>query len=174
MKNRRTWLFGGVAVGAAALGAGLSWWRLRPGEPASGAEAAFWTLRFERPEGGELAVASLHGRPLVLNFWATWCPPCIKEMPMLDAFQQKHRDRWTVLGLAVDSPTPVREFLRKTPFGFPIGLAGLTGVDLARSLGNAAGGLPFSAVFNTEGRLVERKLGSLTEAELAAWAEKYA
>jgi thiol-disulfide isomerase/thioredoxin len=172
--KRRAWLFGGAAAGAAALGAGLSWWRLGPHEAADGATAAFWALRFERPEGGELAVESLRGRPIVLNFWATWCPPCIKEMPMLDAFQQKHRDQWHVLGLAVDGPTPVREFLRKTPVAFPIGLAGLNGVELSRSLGNSAGGLPFSVVFDGQGRQATRKLGALSQSDLDAWHQKYA
>ena len=93
---------------------------------------------------------------------------------MLDAFQQKHRDQWHVLGLAVDGPTPVREFLRKTPVTFPIGLAGLNGVELSRSLGNTAGGLPFSVVFDGQGRQATRKLGALSQSDLDAWHQKYA
>ncbi|GAB4553595.1 MAG: TlpA family protein disulfide reductase [Rhizobacter sp.] len=171
--NRRQWLAtGGVAVAAAAGGAGWAWWRGQSGR-LSEAEQALWALRFEQPAGGELAMAPLLGRPMVLNFWATWCAPCVKEMPLLDAFQRQHQAKgWQVVGLAVDGPTPVREFLAKLPVGFPIGLAGFNGVDLARSFGNASGGLPFSVVFDRRGAAVFRKLGIVTEQELSDWVAK--
>lgn len=165
--KRRTAIFG-VGAAAAAAGAGVGVWRLRVAQAPLPAD--FWSLRFERPEGGELLMSSLAGRPLLLNFWATWCAPCIKELPLLDRFQREQAGRWQVVGLAVDGPTPVREFLLKQPLGFAVGLAGLNGVELARSLGNAAGGLPFSVLIDRHGNARERKLGALTEADLAAWA----
>ncbi|KQU67222.1 MULTISPECIES: TlpA disulfide reductase family protein [unclassified Rhizobacter] len=169
--NRRHALTIGVGGVALAAGAGVGWWRERLPD----AERALWALQFDRPEGGSLPLASLRGQPLLLNFWATWCAPCVKEMPLLDAFQRTHQPAgWRVVGLAVDSPTPVREFLQKLPVTFPIGLAGLTGVDLARSLGNDRGGLPFSAVFDRDGRVIARKLGSIAEQDLAAWVQRLA
>ena len=119
--NRRRWLMGGA--GAAALAAGLGWsaWRQRQFARDTG---GLWDMRFPRPDGSELVMASLLGQPLVLNFWATWCPPCVKEMPELDRFQRAHAAAgWQVVGLAVDGPTPVREFLARTRIGFPVGLA---------------------------------------------------
>lgn len=166
MKRRTAML--GVGAAAAVVGAGVGVWRLRVAETPLPAD--FWSLRFERPEGGELLMSSLSGRPLLLNFWATWCAPCIKELPLLDRFQREQAGRWQVVGLAVDGPTPVREFLLKQPLGFAVGLAGLNGVELARSLGNAAGGLPFSVLIDSQGNTRERKLGALTEGDLAAWA----
>jgi thiol-disulfide isomerase/thioredoxin len=169
--NRRHALTIGVGGIALAAGAGFGWWRERLPE----AERALWNLQFDRPEGGSLALAGLRGQPLLLNFWATWCAPCVKEMPLLDAFQRAHQPAgWRVVGLAVDGPTPVREFLQKLPVTFPIGLAGLTGVDLARSLGNERGGLPFSAVFDRDGRVIARKLGSIAEQDLASWVQQLA
>ena len=170
--NRRAWVLGGAAIAAGAAGAGLSWHKTRlTGDGGTRLGPEFWAQRFERPEGGELALDSLRGAPLLLNFWATWCPPCIKEMPLLDSFyRQQQGAGWQVLGLAIDSPTPVREFLARRPVGFPIGLAGLAGTDLSRTLGNADGSLPFTVVVGREGRVIDRKLGALKEANLARWA----
>ncbi len=169
---RRGWLIGGVGAAAALAGLGGALWRDR----AAGGEAidpALWALRFPRPEGGELALADFRGRPLLLNFWATWCPPCVRELPMLDRFHRAQpADGWQVIGIAVDGPTPVREFLRRTPLAFPIGLAGLDGTSLSRALGNVQGALPFSVVLGRDGRLKERQLGELDEARLQRWQSR--
>jgi thiol-disulfide isomerase/thioredoxin len=171
--NRRAVLAGAIAAGAAAAVAGFLLRHRQFG--AADLPADFWSLRFERPEGGELVLATLRGQPLLLNFWATWCPPCVTEMPMLDAFQRAQRERgWHVVGLAVDGPTPVRDFLRQRPMGFAIGLAGLDGVELARDLGNISGGLPFTVVVGRSGRAEHRKLGALGDADLARWAASVA
>ena len=170
--KRRSWMLGGAAIAAGAAGAGLSWQKNRlAGDSGTRLGADFWSQRFERPEGGELVLESLRSAPLLLNFWATWCAPCVKEMPLLDAFyRQQQRAGWHVLGLAIDSPTPVRSFLAKRPVGFPIVLAGLAGTDLSRTLGNPDGSLPFTVVVSRDGRVIDRKLGALDAADLARWA----
>lgn len=172
MTGRRNALFGGVALAAAAAGAGWAWWRHTPGAVPGEAAAAMWTMSFTQPGGGELMMASLRGKPLVLNFWATWCPPCVKELPQIDRFHREFKPRgWNVVGLAIDGPTPVREFLRKVPLGFAIGLAGLEGTDLTKRLGNAGGALPFTVVFGSDGAARQHKLGETSYAELAGWAQ---
>jgi len=170
--NKRGFLLG--AAGVCAAGAG-GWLARRHGEAAtlSPAAQAFWSTRFERPEGGEFTAASLHGRPLLLNFWATWCAPCVRELPEIQHFLDEHQAQgWQVLALAVDAPTPVREFLRKLPLRFPIGLAGLAGTELSRTLGNSQGGLPFSVAFDARGEIMWRKLGATTLTELQSMAGK--
>lgn len=158
-------------VGLAALVAG-GWWAWRQQQPA-GPIPGFWELSFDTPDGGTLALASLRGRPLLLNFWATWCAPCVREMPMLDRFHREHQARgWQVLGLAIDGPTPVREFAARTPVGFPLALAGFGGTELASALGNQRGGLPFTALLDSQGRLAQRKLGETHYDELSAWARE--
>lgn len=130
---------------AAAGGAGLAWWRLQPHAAVSGAEAALWGMRFDAPQPGSpaLDMQAFRGRPLLVNFWATWCPPCVEELPMLNTFYRTQQARgWQVVGLAIDQPSSVRQFLARVPVDFPIGLAGLQGTDLGRSLGNLAGGFP--------------------------------
>lgn len=167
--NRRAALVRGIAVAAAATGAGVAWWRARPGPAAPGAE--IWTMQFDQPDGGQLSLSALHGRPLLLNFWATWCAPCVSELPLLDRFHRgQSADGWQVVGLAVDNRGPVQEFLAKRPVSFPIGLAGVGGVELARHLGNGAGALPFTAVFDRRGTLVQRKLGVIEPGDLQRWA----
>ncbi|WP_225780998.1 TlpA disulfide reductase family protein [Xenophilus sp. Marseille-Q4582] len=172
---RRRWLFAAVAAVAAAGGAGGAWWQQRRGAgPVSAGATAlgadFWAQRFERPEGGELALASLQGRPLLINFWATWCPPCVEELPMLDRFHAAQGERgMQVVGLAIDQPSAVRKFLARTPVRFANGMAGLQGTDLARRLGNEAGGLPFTLVLNRAGAVAARKMGKLESTDLEAW-----
>ena len=180
-RTRRAWL---VAAGglAALAGTGLSWLlRQGPGGAADSAPAmaavnapdSLWALKAERPQGGELDLASLRGKPLLINFWATWCAPCVREMPLIDRFHREYGPRgWQVLGLAVDQPAPVAEFLARVKVGFVIGLAGLDGTDLLHGLGNAQGGLPFTVVINAAGQLVQRKMGETSFEELAGWAAK--
>ncbi len=137
-----------------------------------GAEQALWGLEFDRPEGGSLAMQSLSGKPLLLNFWATWCPPCVEELPMLNAFYRDHKARgWQVVGLAIDQPSAVRKFLTRIPLDFPVGMAGLGGTDLSRTLGNLTGGLPFTVVLGANGRVLHRKMGQITADDLQQWAK---
>ena len=163
--RRRRVLVAGIAAAAAAAGAGFAWWQGR-----EGAADRLWTLSFQTPQGASLPLASLKGRPLLLNFWATWCPPCVEEMPLLDAFYRQNAAKgWQVLGLAVDQPSAVRAWLQRVPVTFPIGLAGLEGTELAKSLGNEEGGLPFSVVFGPAGEARERRMGRVRESDLQAW-----
>ena len=165
-----------ATTGLAALAAGVWWWgRSQSPGPDDLAVDALLKQRFARPEGGELDLSAMRGQLLVVNFWATWCPPCVREMPQLQRFHQSTRDRqWHVVGLAIDAPTPVREFLSRIPVGFPIGLAGLEGSELMQALGNPAGALPFTVLIDPRGRVAWRKLGETTFEELMARAEKNA
>ena len=168
--SRRRLLYAGVAGAAALGGAGLAWWRFQPHAIESGAEQALWSLEFERPEGGVVALKALAGKPLLLNFWATWCPPCVEELPMLNAFYREHAAKgWQVLGLAIDQPSAVRKFLERIPLAFPVGLAGMGGTELGRSLGNLTGGLPFTVVLGGNGKVLHRKMGQVTAQDLQAW-----
>ena len=168
--SRRHALYAGVAALAALGGAGLAWWKLQP--PAlTPADTVLWDMTFGTPSGGKLVMQSLRGKPLLVNFWATWCPPCIAEMPLLDSFFQKNMAKnWQVIGLAIDRPDPVTRFLRTTPVSYPIGMAGFEGMTLVRTLGDDVGGLPFSVAFNEAGMLVHRKIGKLAPEDLHDWA----
>lgn len=135
--------------------------------------AAFWQQQFDTPKGGQLSLSKAKGKPLLINFWATWCPPCVKEMPELDRFHREFTPKgWSVIGLAIDGPTPVKEFLAKVAVGFDLGLAGFGGTELAQALGNESGGLPFSVMIDAQGKVRHRKMGATHFEELAAWARQ--
>jgi thiol-disulfide isomerase/thioredoxin len=158
-----------IAGGAGALAAGLAvgMWQLR-----APADDAFWSLEFDTPDGRRLALASLRGLPTVMNFWATWCPPCVREIPALDQFAREFAlQGWRVIGIAADRAEPVREFLTRTPVTFDVALAGFAGVELSRRLGNTSGGLPFTVIFDRRGRPAWRHIGETTLEALTAQAK---
>ncbi|HEU5296793.1 MAG TPA: TlpA disulfide reductase family protein [Burkholderiaceae bacterium] len=168
--NRRTAIATGVGVAAAAAGGAFAWWRARA-SAFERATAALWTMQFERPEGGRLVMAEFRGKPMVVNFWATWCVPCIRELPALQRFQREHAGRgWQVIALAVDQPVPVLEFMARFKLELPVALAGIDGLEWQRAMGNTAGGLPFSVVLDGGGRVRERRLGESHYDELVRWA----
>lgn len=169
--STRRLLLGATAVSAAALGVGAAWWRSHVVEPPpSPPSEAFWSSQWDTPQGGRVAMQSFQGRPLLVNFWATWCAPCVDELPLINDFYRQNKvNGWQVLGLAVDKLAPVQSFLQKMPLDFPVGMAGLSGAEMARALGNLAGGLPFSVVVDASGMVAQRKLGRLHPDDLAAW-----
>ncbi len=197
--SRRGWVVA-VGAGAAALGAG-AWWQDRrsaaaavvgagaaglgaggasaPGTTPSAAMDASALTPIPTPlatlDGRTLTAADIAGRAVVLNFWAPWCPPCVREMPELDRFARSEAGRHTlVIGLAIDEQAAVDKFLTAHPVGFPISVLGYGGLARVRQLSNDANvALPFSAVFDRSQRLVQRKFGPTTAAELSAWTSGF-
>lgn len=168
--NKRNLLTAGVAGAALLTGGGLAWWRFQPHAVVQGAEDFFWQQAWENPQGQLLAMSDFRGKPLLLNFWATWCPPCVEEMPLLNTFYNEQKaNGWQVLGLAIDQAASVERFLQKLPVDFPIALAGLSGTDLGRQLGNTNGALPFTVVFDESGLVAHRKIGQVYPEDLASW-----
>lgn len=170
--NRRLVVLAGAGLAAAAIGAGTALRRAR--DEAQDAQSPVsidvWTLDFESLEGAPIKMAGWRGRPLLLNFWATWCAPCVVEMPLLDRFAREQRSRgWQVLALAVDQPDPVRRFIAERNLRLPVAIAGAIGLDLSRHLGNVGGGLPFTAAFNSRGTVTERRLGTVSAELLSGW-----
>lgn len=159
--RRRVWL--GVAAAAALAGVGVASWRFREAPVAPGAEAALWSMQFDGLDGRPVAMAALRGKPLLVNFWATWCPPCVEEMPELEALQQelqaKSGSRVQTIGIGIDSPSNIRQFASKSQISYPLMLAGSQGSELARLFGNDKGLLPYTVVIGQDGSMLKTVLG---------------
>ena len=96
--KRRAWVLAGVGASAALAGAGLAWWRNRADLPRVTADQ-LWTMSFDAPTGDQVHLGNFRGRPLVVNFWASWCAPCVKEMPQIERFYRQFRSLgWQVVG----------------------------------------------------------------------------
>lgn len=168
----RRGLFWGVAAAAAVAGLGVAAWRGGLfGRRAAPVAPAWWDTQWDAPQGEPLSVATFKGRPLVINFWATWCAPCVEEMPLLDAFYRENKAKnWQMIGIAIDQPSSVRRFLTQYPVSYPIALGGLQGTEWGKALGNAQGGLPFTVVLNANGDMIGQYLGKLKEDQIKSWA----
>ncbi len=113
--------------------------------------------------GEERTQQDFIGKPLVVNFWATWCGPCRKEMPELMALHAQRGDELTVLGIALDLKDDVASFVDELGVAYPIVVAeDLVGDRLAKAYGNAGGLLPFTAFVDASGVLRELHLGPIT------------
>ena len=129
------------------------------------AESKVFAIEADDLTGQSISLESYQGKALVLNFWATWCPPCVKEMPELEALSQAHPEVQFV-GLAIDTQRNVKRFLEKVPVNYAIYVTGHRGVQIMKTLGNKAGGIPFTLVLNADGSVAQQVLGQIDSAQL--------
>ncbi|MCI2809006.1 TlpA family protein disulfide reductase [Eoetvoesiella caeni] len=160
--KRRDFLLGTGALAAAGIAAaGVSHLVLA----AKPAPDPLFEQSFPDLDGKASPMSQWLGKPVVANFWATWCPPCVKEMPDLEAMHAKYK-QVQFLGLAVDVPANVRAFSEKVHVSYPLLMLGHGGISLMRPLGNTAGGLPFTVVFDAQGKVAHKVLGQIKPKEL--------
>ena len=130
------------------------------------------TLRLPTLDGTPVVLPDAHaGRPILINFWASWCGPCIEEMPELDRFAAAQGANGTqVVGIALDNAADVRAFLQRTPVAYPIVLDIAGPRDSSVQLGNPKGVLPYSVLIDADGRLRKQKVGPFASGEIDHWA----
>lgn len=166
LRRRDALILGGVAATAAAAG-----FLARPIllELGGGGRDALRDATFEDLAGKPRSLADWHAKILVLNFWATWCPPCLEEIPMLVAVRDRYASFGVeFVGIAVDLPAKVVEFSKNVSITYLLVVADAGALDLLRKLGNTAGGLPYTVFLDRDRVLVKRKLGILKRPELEA------
>lgn len=113
------------------------------------------------------------GRPTLVNLWATWCAPCLKEMPDLQAFADAQGGSGVqVAGIALDDPAAVAAFLGRHAIRYPVLVDAPGPADAGVRLGNPAGVLPYSVLIAADGRVLKARIGPFADrAEIAAWAQ---
>ena len=155
--SKRRWLLTILAAAGAGLAGVTSARKLQPTIPPDHAVSTFQALSLPDPTGKPIEMARFAGRPLVVNFWATWCPPCVEEMPELSALYKERKAKGLqMIGIGIDSAAKVADFSTKSPVAYPLAVAGLSGTELARAFGNATGGLPFTVLIDRHGRIAQR------------------
>ncbi len=173
--NRRralAWLGYGLAGGAALAGGYWGWARQQHASAAKFSQHPLSDVHLQALDGSSFdAAAFLAGQAVVLNFWAPWCPPCVEELPIIDAelahLAAKTGKTPSFLAIALDDLAPVQRFWQASQLRHitPV-VAGYAGMALLRSLGNSTGQLPFTVVLAGDGAILHSHLGALNAADV--------
>jgi thiol-disulfide isomerase/thioredoxin len=173
-----------VAAILAAVGAGWLGYRLSgapsaaptqraaaavspPEGAASAAITRLMTNRYDDLQGRPLSLRQWSGKVLVVNFWATWCPPCREEMPGFSRLQGKYAVNGVqFIGIGVDDADKIQQYQKDFPVAYPLAVAGFDAMGLTEELGNSTQGLPFTLFIDRDGRLRATKVGLISEAEV--------
>jgi thiol-disulfide isomerase/thioredoxin len=172
MFNRQTWTILLVATLFAVLGGWLQHRsrlaRVPPGVHVVAVGDPVPDLALMTPDGRQLRLSDYRGHRVLLNFWASWCGPCLDEMPALDQAAKRHADA-RVLGIAMDERARVQAFLATHPVGYPVVLGELASPSTSLRFGDTAEVLPYSALLGADGRLLATHRGPLDTATLDRW-----
>ncbi len=158
-----------IAVALLGLGGGfiLNQWLSQPtATPASISQAesdkrpAFTLLDVEdKPR----SISDWDGQVILVNFWATWCPPCVREIPAFNQLYESYKDKgFTIIGIALDNKQDVIDFIDPMGVEYPILLGDQQGIKLTQDYGNRLGVLPFSVIIDRQGRIIERHRNEMT------------
>jgi len=160
-------------VGALAAIAIAAWYRAQlPGPIDAQASRGLYGLTLDDADGHAQSLSQWRGQLLVVNFWATWCAPCVSEMPELDRLQREFSSREVaIIGIGVESQARVRQFRDQLGLHMTLLAGGYDSLSVARSFGDEQGVLPYTALLSADGRLLRTHAGALRPGQLRAWLE---
>jgi len=158
-----------IVVLLLAVAAGI-WFAMRDAgglaRPDQRAEAVF-ASRLPDLKGVKQDLSAHRGKVMVINFWASWCAPCIEEIPGFTRLQDKYRDRGVVfVGVAIDEPDAVQPFVQKLGINYSVLTAEMAGYELLRAAGDDKGVMPFTLVIGADGKVAGSRAGIFRETEL--------
>lgn len=166
---KRFFLFGLIALFFAGVGVYFGIRHHTPTEPASAAVRTLFAQHMEDVSGKTVTLSDFQGKTLIVNFWATWCAPCVEEMPELTALQSEITGKnMQILGIGIDSAKNIQDFAAQYKIAYPLFVAGISGTELSRAFGNQTGGLPFTVLIGKDGTIEKTYLGRLHMEQLRA------
>ena len=170
MSKGRIALIAGAALLAAGIGFLAGYWPLgKNSQPDSAAVAsqALLAASLKDLDGKPQPLSQWKGKVLIVNFWATWCPPCREEIPEFIKFQEKYRAKGVqFVGIAIDQKDKVQAFADEIGINYPTLLGELDAIELSRQAGNHMGGLPFTVILDRQGSVIATKVGGLDQSKL--------
>ena len=160
-------LFIGLVTLAVAAGAAVGIGRKSSTEGPDPRAQAIFAARLPDSTGVEQDLARHRGQVMVVNFWATWCAPCIEEMPGFVRLQEKYRERGVVfVGVAIDDPDAVAPFMRNLGVNYPVLTAEAAGYELLKAAGDSKGVMPYTLLIDRHGAVAQTRSGIYRESEL--------
>ncbi|MBL8383741.1 MAG: TlpA family protein disulfide reductase [Burkholderiales bacterium] len=171
LRRRATLVIAGIL--ALAAGAWIGWVRIAP--EGGGSVAPLWSAQLQDLHGRAVDLNRFRGRPLIVNFWATWCGPCKEEMPDFQRLAASTLGkRIQIIGIGIDNADNMREFAEKLQISYPLLVGGAQAMDLMKAMGNRVGGLPYTVIYDGRGNLTVQHLGRISASQLNSAAERAA
>ncbi len=162
-----------VVIGIACAAAGIYVGTISPGKDITGPNgpadvvSILFKQQMSTPDGVQQNLAQWRGRTVVVNFWATWCAPCVEEMPALTEMQNALTPKSVqIIGIGIDTAANIKTFIARYGIGYPVFVASVGGTELMREFGNRSGGLPFTVLIGGDGKVARRYLGKLNMDQL--------
>ncbi len=126
-------------------------------------------LEFSLPDvlGKQHKISEWQGKILIINFWATWCPPCLKEIPEFIKLQNEFGKKGLqFIGIAIEDLQSVKEYLETININYPILIGGEQAIVLSHKLGNIINAVPFTLIINQQGKIIHRQPGELSRKKI--------